>query len=144
MISGSASDKLRTMQFSVANSIANLESNVYNQSFPNYSSKPAIDRINPGLVTQLYTDIVPLHYAHNSPNAIHQKKEPNEDILQAQQVENQTGSGAEDIIKHSFLHPQPIQTEVLLPLKKNKRKIEEADRSEVKSTKKIKHKFQFA
>lgn len=141
---GVSAAKDNTMQFSVSESINSLNGHLYDQSFPNFSSTPAKERINPGLVFQMYTDVVPLHYANDlNLNAVHQKKDTDGEMLQSQQNENQTGSGYEDLIKHSFQHPRPIQTEVLLPVKKSKRKNDINQDGGAHTGKKIKHKFQF-
>jgi len=130
------------MQFSVYENIQALKGKLYSQHFPIYSSTPNKNLINPGFGFNLYSDIVPLNNGHVSQNQVHAK---NNEILESQTVENQTGSGlTNEQLQYSFQHPKPIKIETL-HLKKTatKRPKDSAEDNSSKKSKKMRHKFQF-
>jgi len=127
---------------------------VYTNSFPNYSSSPAFDFVNPGMNVSLYSDIVPVtNHQIDSNYQMKQKVDLSPNIKIDEGVEErsdkgQAGSGMDPKIKNSFLNPRPIKTE-MLQLAKNKRKLTTEDKVSApqKPKKKLKEenfKFQFA
>jgi len=128
------------MNFGVGNFIQNLKPQIYQKSYPNFSSEPTIDLYSPGLLLKLYSEVVPL--ANHTPKVSSKLSTDNETILSEQN--EQEGSGMDEKIKNSFLHPRPIKTETikLIKNKSGKRKSVGLDNSTAKVPKVVvKHKF---
>lgn len=134
------------MNFGVAKAVQNLKTKVYS-SYPNYTNEPIQDFNNPGVSLKMYRDVVPLNagYFHSEikPKVDAEKlvtvKKAEEDVIE------QEGSGTDKLIENSFMHPQPIKTEMfeLFVNKGAKRKSEKNKSSEPTKKSKINHKFQF-
>jgi len=130
------------MQFSMSENIHALKGKLHTQSFPILSSTPGKDLINPGFAYNLYTDIVPLNSGHTTEHKIFAK---DNEILESQTVENQTGSGlSKEQIQYSFQHPRPIKTETLILNKTATKRQHESEQSfednkdnKMKSSKKL-------
>lgn len=113
------------MNFGISQTIQNLSGDIFRQSLHNYSSKPSETIINPGLNINLNRDVVPVNPLSNlttiqrlAKNSKSDQNEKNNDIASANDKDNQSGSGFDqDVIEHSFEHPQRIKTETVELLK---------------------------
>ena len=114
------------MEFSVAKTIESLGGHVYTNSYPNYSSSPAFDFVNPGMNINLYTDIVPItNSSRELDYRIEQKVESSykskiEETGEERNEKEQSGAGMDPKVIQSFLHPRAIKTEMVELVKSKK------------------------
>ena len=138
------------MEFSIARSLEG-HTEEYNVPFPNLSSAPAIDQVNPGIgqIVNLFETIVPMR--GQSLHAIEKKVEERENVELAQTSSNndelkiQIGSGQSNLdtdVLNSFQNPI-ITDSIEFPKVENSRKhkLEQTSVSSKKSKLMRDHKF---
>ena len=130
------------MEFSIARSLEG-HTEEYNVPFPNLSSAPAIDQVNPGIgqIVNLFETIVPMR--GQSLHAIEKKVEERENVELAQTSSNndelkiQIGSGQSNLdtdVLNSFQNPI-ITDSIEFPKIENSRKHKLVEQTSVSSKK---------
>ena len=139
------------MEFSIARSLEG-HSEQYNVPFPNLSSAPAVDQVNPGIaqIVNLYETIVPMR--GQAFHGIEKKVEETENVELTQNFANndelkiQIGSGQSNLdtnVLHSFQNPI-ITDSIEFPKVENTRKHKLEQSSKVTSKKsKLMHDHKF-
>ena len=128
------------MEFSISRSLQQF-SDEYSNPFPNLSSQPMLDNVNPGLgqAVNLFETIVPLRG-----KALHtlEQKVASKPKEETSELSDQIGAGENKMspnIFNSFMHPIKTDSIVLAPDKKN---IQKSQKRKADESKRPPHKFQ--